>query len=396
MVNVGVMALDDGGRADFDRLRRERRERVFASMAEHDLDAVIIGREPNARYASGARRLWVAGTRPFGPGCVLVAATGETHLMSTWDEGIPPEIPHENLYALSWNPMVLVDVLKKIDGLAAARRIGIDAMSPLWTQLLPLAAPDAALVDAESMLRGLRMRKTADEILCVRTAVAVAEAALATAIDALRPGVRERELLGVFVERMSEFGLTGLAMEGIFSATDPANGDGAPRLRRVARDRAIDEGALVAMAGGVLYAGYEGSVGRTRLCAGRGHRRPTASEREVGARWRSVWSRLADALQPGATGADLRAAYEASGEPLPPFPFAQSIGIGVEAPIAGSSLGKDFDAQWRLEPGMTLEVQAYTAGPAGGYLGLETVLITDDGHEVLSTLSHGSLGDDLT
>jgi hypothetical protein len=37
---------------------------------------------------------------------------------------------------------------------------------------------------------------------------------------------------------------------------------------------------------------------------------------------------------------------------------------------------------------MTLEVQAYTAGSAGGYLGLETVLVTDDGHEVLSTLAH--------
>ena len=70
-----------------------------------------------------------------------------------------------------------------------------------------------------------------------------------------------------------------------------------------------------------------------------------------------------------------------------------SIGIGVEAPIAGSALGPEFDAQWRLEPGMTLEVQAYTAGAAGGYLGLETVLITTDGHEVLSVLSHGDLGD---
>jgi Xaa-Pro aminopeptidase len=190
---------------------------------------------------------------------------------------------------------------------------------------------------------------------------------------------------------MSEFGLTAPAMEGIFSATDPADSGRTPTLRRVANDRAIDEGALVAMAGGVLYAGYEGSVGRTRVCTGRGNRRPTDAQRDVARRWREVWARLADALHPGATGGDLRTAYEASGEPLPPFPFVHSVGIGVEAPIAGSDLGKEFDAQWRLEPAMTLEVQAYTAGRVGGYLGLETVLITDDGHEVLSTLSHGNL-----
>src|SRR5207248_10527154 len=107
-----------------------------------------------------------------------------------------------NLYGTTWNPMVVIDALGKIDGLASARRIGVDAMSPLWSQLLPIAAPDGRFVDAESMLRQLRMRKTAEEILCIRTAVAVAEASLAAAIDALHPGIRERELLGVFVQRM--------------------------------------------------------------------------------------------------------------------------------------------------------------------------------------------------
>ncbi|MCU1459910.1 MAG: aminopeptidase family protein [Actinomycetia bacterium] len=391
MVNLGTMALDEGGRIDFDRLRSDRRARVFAMMAEQGLDALILSRESNVRYATGAHRLWVAGTRPFGPGCVLVGETGAVHLMSTWDEGIPAEIPREHLFGMSWNPLILVERLQAIDGLASARRVGVDAMGPLWTQLLPLAAPEAAFVDGEGALRAVRMRKSADEVVCIRTAVAIAEASLSTAIDTIRPGVRERELAGAFAQRMTEFGLTAPAMQGVFCATDPDVGGRSSRLRRIPGDRAVDEGTLVAIAGGVLYAGYEGSVGRTQPCTGRGSRTVTHQQRELFERWSAVWTRIADVLHPGATGADLRAAYEASGEPLPGFPIALSVGVGVEAPIAGSKLGPEFDRQWTLGPGTVLEVQAYVAGVAGGYLGLETVLITDDGHEVLSTLTHGPL-----
>ena len=391
MVNLGVMALEDGGRIDFHRLRRERRRRVLSALADHDLDALVVGREANARYVAGTRRLWLSGTRPFGPGCVLVRATGDVHLMSNWDEGVPDDIPSDHLFAMSWNPMLLVDRLRRIEGLPGARRIGVDAMSPRWRELLPLVAPDAELVDAQSVLLALRMRKTADEVQCIRTAVAIAEAALLAAVDSLRPGVRERQLLGAFGRRMTEFGVTTPAVEGTFCATDPAPAGSPPRLRRLVSDRVIDQGELVALSGGVLYAGYEGSVGRTWPCNGPQRRAVPAEQRHLHQRWQAVWDRLSEACRPGATGGDLRAAYEAGGEPLPAFPVVYSAGLGYEAPLAGSSLGAAFDARWRLEPGMVLGVQAYVAGAAGGYLGLETVLVTDDGPEVLSTLGHGPL-----
>jgi len=37
----------------------------------------------------GRAAVVVAGTRPFGPSCVLVRETGAIHLLSTWDEGVP-------------------------------------------------------------------------------------------------------------------------------------------------------------------------------------------------------------------------------------------------------------------------------------------------------------------
>src|SRR6202044_4187099 len=102
-------------------LRRARRARVLAAMEEADVDFLIVGREGNARYVSGAPRLWTAGSRAFGPGCVLERATGSVYLLSTWDEGIPDDIPHENLYGISFNAGNFVKALRRIGGAAAAR-----------------------------------------------------------------------------------------------------------------------------------------------------------------------------------------------------------------------------------------------------------------------------------
>ena len=106
---------------------------------------------------------------------MVVRATGEIHLNSTWDEGIPEEIAHEHLYGLAWNPMTLIEVLKNIDGAATARRVGTDALSPTFAQLLPMAFPNAELVDGEPRMRAARRIKTAEEIAALRGALGVAE-----------------------------------------------------------------------------------------------------------------------------------------------------------------------------------------------------------------------------
>src|SRR5581483_509628 len=237
-------------------------------------DVLVLGREANARYASGARRLWTAGTRPFGPGCVVVRATRQVHLLSVWDEGIPESIPRENLYGLSWNPMNLIGAIGRIPGAAEAARVGVDGMSPLMAQLLPTAFPKARIEAAEDAMLAARRVKTADEVGCIRAATAVAEAALDAAMAALRPGARERELLAAFLARLGDFGVQVPASEGTFCATPKARSeprapspvgvargsgpgarDAAPPLRQLASGRAVGEGEVVAVAGGGLYAG---------------------------------------------------------------------------------------------------------------------------------------------
>src|SRR6201991_3523555 len=168
-------------------LRAGRRERALSQMEKHDLDVLVLGRQANVRYVTGAPQLWVAGTRPFGPSCVVVRETGAVHLLSTWDEGIPEDIPHENLYGISWNPMNTMSALQRIHGSATARRVGTDALSPVFAQLLPTAFPNAELVDGELAMRAARRIKTDEEVAALRESIVVAESALAVAVSELRP-----------------------------------------------------------------------------------------------------------------------------------------------------------------------------------------------------------------
>src|SRR5262245_18377509 len=201
---------------DFARLRRERLARCFAAMEESGTDVLLLGREANVHFVTDARRLWLAGTRPFGPVCIVVAATRDVHLLSNSDDGVPAAIPVENLYPLTWNPDVITARLARVPGLRDARQIGIDGRNAAAGRLLAELAPGSRLVDGQSLLHAARRRKSADEIACLRAALDIAAAGLERVIESLRPGLDEDGLRGVFAETVAALGATIPSLEGRF------------------------------------------------------------------------------------------------------------------------------------------------------------------------------------
>lgn len=354
-------------------LRTGRRERAIAAMNAHDLDVLVLGRQANVRYVTGAPQLWVAGTRPFAPICVLVRATGEIHLNSTWDEGIPEEIGHDHLYGLAWNPMTIIEVLKNVKGAAEAKRVGTDALSPTFGHLLPMAFPNAELVDAEVAMKAARRTKTPDEIRVLRGALAVAERGLAAAASELAVGTTEQALNGVLMEAMTAGGYSTSATQDGAWITSP---DHAWRVGR--RDRRIAEGDLVAFAAGALADGYVGEVGRTWPVG------DVPGADALFGRSNDLWERLIDACRPGASAGELLAAYDAAGEALPPIPVAHGLGLGFDPPVISPDLPQT-SADERLDPGSVLAVTAYVweAG-VGAVFRRDAVLVTDTGAEVLT------------
>ncbi len=362
--------------ADSRALRFSRRERALAQMEAHDLDALVLGRQANVRYISGAPQLWVVGTRPFGPICEFVRETGEIHLNSTWDEGIPAEIPHENLYGFAWNPMTLVGVLQNIKGAETFRRVGTDALTPMFAQLLPMAFPNAELVDAEQAMQAARRIKTPEEVAALRSALVIAEKGLAAGVAALSAGTSEKTLAGAILEAEAAGGVSTPATQDAAWVTSKQH-----PWRRAEGDGRVRDGDLVVLSAGVLADGYVAEVARTLVVG-----EPSDA---VGALYRrrdELWDRLVAACRPGMTASVLLDAYQQAGEQLPAMPVAHGLGLGFDPPVVSPGLRTTAETDV-LEQGMVLALTAYVwEQGVGAVLTRDAVLITADGAEILSTV----------
>jgi hypothetical protein len=289
--------------------------------------------------------------------------------MSTWDEAVPDDIPHDHLYGITWNPMNMVEVMRGIAG--DARRVGTDGISPLFANLLPMAFAEAEIVDAGPAIGAARRIKTAEEVDAIRAAVSVADDALAAAVAQLRPGATERELTGVFMDAMATQGVTTPATQDVVRITS----------RSADRPRPVQAGDLVAFDAGVVADGYAGEVGRTWPVGSNGH---GAALGELARRWDRLWARLEDACRPGAVAGDLFDAYRAAGEPIPVAPVARGLGLGFDDPVVTRDLPATA-ARERLDPGVALVVTACVFDDSiGSLVAHQPVHIGADGPELLS------------
>jgi Xaa-Pro dipeptidase len=287
-------------------LRAARGDRVFDAMATAELDVLVLGRRDSVAYATGARSLWTAGSRPFGPACVLVAATRSIHLLSSWDEGVPPEVPFEHLYGVTWNGAILAGALAAIPGVATATRIGVDALSPGFERMARRLAPAAELVPADDLMRAVRALKLPAELVRIRAALAVAGAAMEVAGAALAGG--------------------GGPAAAQVAALELAAGRGVsvPASGVVVRPAGPADGARFHVDVGFLVDGYEGGLGRT--LPGTDPAAPVVAAQR----------RLVDACRPGATAADLRGAIPGGATGW----RVRGSGMGFEAPVLSATLGR--------------------------------------------------------
>lgn len=325
-------------------LRAARRDRVLDAMSRAGLDVLVLGRRDSVAYATGAHSLWTAGTRPPGPACVLVEPWRSTYLLSTWDAGVPPEIPFENLYGLTWNPAIMATSLQAIPGLVDARRIGVDALSPGVQRLLARVCPEAAIIPADDLLAAARARKLAAEIERIRGATAIAAASVDAATAAIASDATPAEARAAAIHTAATGG-----------ATVPSS---AVTVEPVGDDATFHVDV------GLLIDGYEGGLGRTMRLTAAGDADEAAE----------AHGRLTDACRPGATAADLRHAAAGVARWM-----VRGTGMGFEPPLITDTLGNGAV----IEHDMTLSVEV----DAAGVRCRDLVAITADTPEILTNSS---------
>ena len=297
-----------------------RLDECLAVMTRDGVDVLMLGREANARTVSDAARLWLAGTRPFSPGCVVVRRRGAVHLLANTDAVVPPDFPVARLYGLTWNPEELLAALTAIDGVHDARRVAVDGMTPSAYALLVRAMPDAEFVDAAPLFAQLWRNPVSEQIEGVTDAAIVARDGLGAMSVALRAGVTPQELRGVCAAQFAFLGSPTPAFEAVAAPYEVGASSWLPP------ERAFVDGERVVLRAGALRHGWEASLARTYVVGAPSVEQPPPAG----------WDDLVAACVPGTTVGALRAlgaVVHGSGRGVEPWPDDLVLVAGLTAAV---------------------------------------------------------------
>jgi Xaa-Pro dipeptidase len=387
-----------GGRADFElrvdlvALRAERLARVQAALRASPLDALLLWRDENVRYLTGLRAQIISGKSALlngvfladGRAPVLLCSGGEVdrvRVVMPWIEDVRP-IPI--MEAAGLVRAAVRGTIVPLARDAGVRALGIDECAYAQVSALNRALPDVALVDGDPLLQSCRVRKSADELAVMEEVAAIGEGVTETALDAVRPGVRELDIAGEALRALHRLGGETAHLATPFVAS----GERMAPPNRMATDKIVREGDLVFVDIGAMWNGYFTDLGRTIVCGA-----PSPEQRRV---YRAVHAALqagTAAMRIGATTSDVAGAVtDAAHEHGLADRFlglfiGHGIGMGAnEPPYVGEQLPGAEETT--LLEGMTLALEPLIWVPGvrgGGGVRLEdTIAVSADGGRPLT------------
>ena len=348
--------------ARLEKLNRERRRQ--------EVDALLITDETNVTYLTGFS----------GDSSYLLCTEDNALLISDgrYSEQIAEECPGMEAYIRATGETML-EAVARIRHEMRINRLGYEGMSVSATQLHQMQGALAAVEfkSTSGVVERLRMRKDKAEIRQIREAVRFAQRAFKMIRAMFRPGETEKDLADQLEMFLRRAGAERSAFDIIV-----ASGAHAALPHARPRTQVIADPAVILVDWGASGRFYKSDL--TRLLV----------VRRIPTKLRSVYEvvlkaqrQAIDVIRPGVPGklvdAEARAVVEESG--FGRF-FTHSTGHGVGLEVhEGPALRPGSETI--LEPGMvvTVEPGVYRRG-WGGVRIEDMVLVTRDGHEVLTTL----------
>ena len=393
----GGMYLSDTepGYIDTLKLRSERLQRLRDWMAREEYGAVVLFDPYNQRYATGSRNMFGYflrnSTRYFfvpveGP-VVLFEYPQSYHVstvLETVDEARPSKLVWSSVSGKdseTVDPFAreLADLLKTHG--QGSMKIGLDRCSHI--QALALERQGCTVIDcAGAILTEVRAVKTAEEIKCLYSSMAGAEAAVSAVREAIKPGVSENELFAAMyhevIRQGGEFIETRLLTTG--QRTNPWFNE--------ASGRKVRPGELVALDTDTIGCyGYFSDFSRTFRC---GPGKPTRAQKEL---YRHAFEQVQynmSLLKPGMAFREIAEKAWKIPERFVEQRYTSVMhGVGMHGETPFIAHAMDYETYGRdgiLQPGMCLSVESYI-GEKGGAEGVkleDQVLITETGIDVMS------------
>jgi Xaa-Pro dipeptidase len=387
----GQFRVDYEDRPDPYALREQRVERARAAIREAGLDAVLVWKDENVRYLTNLRAQLIAGKSTQLNGCllpangppVLLASGGEVQrarVVMPWLEEIHA-VPIMEARGLVRGAVetTIAPLLERYE----VGVLGLDESAFSLVQALGELAPSVQLADGDAPMQAARLIKFPEEIALIEEACAIAEAVLETAVQAIRPGVRETDVVAAAMHELYRLG------GELSHVTTPfvASGEHMAPPNRIPSDKIIRNGDVVFIDIGAMWSGYFGDIGRTVICG-----KPSRKQQEV---YTAVYEGLAaatESMRAGATNDDVAAAVREAaakrgfGDNFISLFIGHGVGIGANEP---PYIGEDLHGAETvtLQEGMTFAVEplVWIPGVRGGAgVRLEdTILVTADGGRAL-------------
>ena len=350
--------------------RPQRLSALRAALAAGGLDALLVTSLPNIRYLTG-----------FSGSSALLVVSGESPSILLTDFRYAVQVGDEvgDHALVRIEPASLWAGLREtINAIPGGSRIAFES-SHLphedFERLSDLAGRwhwHAAVGVVET----LRERKDTGELLLIREAVRIAEAALDRTIGEVHPGLTERQVAGILEHHLRDLGSDGTPFESIVAAGERS---ALPHARATARELRPGEFLLIDF--GATFGGYCSDITRTFAL-----RSVNAEMREVHDIVREANLTASGGIRAGMRGRDAdslaRGYIERRGYG---GAFGHSLGHGIGLEVhEGPRLARTADAPLPEGAVVTIEPGIYRPG-WGGVRIEDDVHLTSEGPELLTS-----------
>ena len=346
-----------------------RLAKLRQTLADNNLDAIVISQPENRRYLSGFTGtqgvLFISPQR-----AVLVVSF--VYLEQARKQALAFELVRfQREFAEVWPEMVAE---------ANARRVAFESAHLTVAEhgKLVARAENVELVPTEGIVEGLRVIKSQVELDIIRRTVALADAAFAHVVEFIAPGMTEREVAWELEVYMRTHGAEKVAFDLIVGV----GSNGAMPHHEVC-ERVIGAGEPIVMDVGAQVAGYHSDLTRT-ICLGQPDERFTEIYDLV------LQAQLAAeaAIRAGIVAGEVdNAARQVIAEAGYGEQYGHGLGHGVGLAVHEEPSIRQ-GAEEVLKPGMVFTVEPGIYLPNWGGVRIEDmVLVQEDGVEVLSRAS---------
>jgi len=391
----GRMGVDFEERVDFARLREYRLARARAALEASDLGALLLFDVNNIRYVTGTMiGEW---SRDKVSRYTLLTRSGEPVL---WDFGSAAK--HHRLYAPWLHPDnsragmlglrgsvapdagLFTAAVREIKDLlqqagVAGEKVGVDIAEP--PMIFELQNQGIQVADGQQVMLDARQIKSADEIMLLSTAAAMVDGVYFDIAEALRPGVRENELVALANKRLYEMGSDDV--EGI----NAVSGERCNPHPHNFSDRLIRPGDQAFFDIIHSYNGYRTCYYRTFSVGS-----ATASQRDAYTKAREWMGAAIAAVKPGVGTDEVAAVWPRATEfgfesEMAAFglQFGHGLGLGLhERPIISRLNSLDHPVQ--IQAGMVFALETYCPASDGFSAARieEEVVVTETGTHVIT------------